>query len=113
MNDNKLKVTFVMPEQMNQEMREKIFKEGYGMRGKSTWVMEAVEMLLELDEYVDHVNDSDEMQGLDKVETVVITRELKKLLDEAVIDIRKKYPFLEGLQSRIFRTAILHRLLRT
>jgi len=47
------------------------------------------------------------------VEYVVITRDFKKNLDNAVIQIRKQYPDLEGVQSGIVRTAIMQRLLRS
>ncbi|MBI4242499.1 MAG: hypothetical protein HY606_00260 [Planctomycetes bacterium] len=112
MVEKTLKATVVMPKKMNEEMRERIFKEGYGMRGKSEWVIEAVGSLLEMDGYEDLVNYSDEMRDFKAVETVVISRDLKSKIDASALKIRKKYPTLEGIQSRIFRTSILQRLLR-
>lgn len=106
------KVTVVMPKKMNEEMRERIFQENYGMRGKSKWAMEAVNDLLKMDKYEDLVNYSDEMHDFRSVETIVISKDLKSKIDDAVIRIRQKYPVLEGIQSRIFRTGILQRLLR-
>jgi len=53
------------------------------------------------------------MSGFDKLESVVIDRSLKKLMNEASLHIRKKYPSIEGIQSRIVRTAIVQRLIRT
>jgi hypothetical protein len=56
---------------------------------------------------------SEEMHGFEKVETVVITVDLKKQLDEAVLTLRRQHPAAEGVQSSIIRTAILQRLLRS
>jgi hypothetical protein len=53
------------------------------------------------------------MKGFEKLESVVITKNLKKYVDDAVIEIRKKYPAMEGVQSGIVRTAIVQRLLRS
>ena len=36
---------------------------------------------------------------------------LKTKLDESVVEIRRQYPTIEGVQSRILRTAIIQKLL--
>ncbi len=111
--ETKPKITFVLPDILQREYREQLIKDGYDMRGKSRWVSEGVEFLLALQTYPELVYLSDEMKGFEKMESIVITKEIKKLVDTAVIEIRKKYPALEGVQSRIVRTAILQRLLRS
>ena len=107
------KVTFVVPQVFQQDLREQVIKDGYGMRGKSKWISEAIENLLELPNYIELVQYSDEMKGFEKVETIVIAKNLKNLLDQAIIAVRKQYPTIEGVQSHIVRTAILQRLLRS
>lgn len=109
----KLKITFVVPAKLQKDLRENVIKNGYGLRGKSKWVSEAIEMLLTIQNYPELVNYGNEMQKFDKVETVVIDYPLQIKLDEAVISIRKQFPLLEGVKSRIIRTAILQRILRT
>lgn len=107
----KVKISFVLPKGMQQELKETMVKEGYDLKGKSRWVSEAIGTLLTLKTYADLVKINDEMSGFEKLESVVVGRDLKKQLDNAVIEIRKIYPSIEGVQSRILRTAIMQRLL--
>ena len=109
---NKSKITFVVPKGLQNDLRERVIKDDYGLRGKSKWVSEAIEMLLTMKDYPKLVSYSDEMTLLNQLETVVISYELKTKLDLAIIEIRKNYPILEGVKSRIARTAILQRLIR-
>ena len=108
---NKVKISFVLPEGLQKDLREKIVFDGYSLKGKSLWVSESIEQLFKLKDFMDLVKVNDVMQGFAKFESVLIDRELKKELDESIIRVRKKYPEIEGVQSRIVRTAILQRLL--
>lgn len=107
----KTKVSFVLPENLQKDLKQKMVKDGYDLKGKSRWVAEAVGDLLTMQTYADLVKINDEMSGFEKLESVVIPHDLKKQLDNAVVQIRKKYPTIEGVQSRILRTAIVQRLL--
>lgn len=109
----KIKITFVVPQPLQHELRHKVINDGYGLRGKSKWVAEAIESLLQLDNHPDLVYLGDEMHGFGKVETISVDRSLKKTLDQAIHNIRKRHPLLEGVQSGIIRTSILQRLLRS
>ena len=108
---NDVKVSFALPEGLQKDLKEKMVFEGYSLKEKSRWVAEAVERLLKLDDFMDLVKVNDVMQGFDKLESVLIDRKLKAKLDESIILVRKKYPEVDGVQSRIMRTAILQRLL--
>ncbi|OGT42027.1 MAG: hypothetical protein A3F13_00765 [Gammaproteobacteria bacterium RIFCSPHIGHO2_12_FULL_40_19] len=107
------KIAFAVPGKLKNELNEKIIKDGYGFRGKSKWVSEAVGNLLQVKNFPDLVNYSDEMSGFDAMETSLIDYQLKLKLDNAILQIRKEFPTLEGVTSRIMRTAILQRLLRS
>lgn len=108
---NKVKVSFVIPEGLQKDLKQRIIQDGYNLKGKSQWVAEAVEQLFTLDDFMDLVKVNDVMQGFEKFESVLIDRKLKIQLDDSVIRVRKKYPEIDGVQSRIMRTAILQRLL--
>lgn len=112
MPSKKSRITFVVPTSLQKDLRERIVKDGYGLRGKSTWVEEAIKNLLSLDSFPELVNYSDEMQVFERTESIVVTYPLKLLLSDAILKIRKEFPMLEGVQSRIVRTAIIQRLLR-
>lgn len=109
---NKVKITFVLPTPLQKELKEKMIQDSYDLKGKSRWVSEAIERLLVTNDFPYLVKLNDEMKGFEKLESVVVTRGLKKQLDEAVVNVRKVYPTIEGVQSRIVRTAIMQRLLR-
>lgn len=108
---NKVKISFVLPQGLQKDLREKMVLDGYSLKGKSQWVAEAIEKLFQLDDFMDLVKVNDVMQGFEKFESVLVDKKLKMQLDECVIQVRKRYPEIEGVQSRIMRTAILQRLL--
>jgi hypothetical protein len=109
----KAKITLVIPDVLQKEYREQIIKDGYDMRGKSRWISEGIEDLLNMKNYPELVNLSNEMKGFEKQESVVISKHLKQLMDMAVVKVRKQYPTIEGVKSGIVRTAIIQRLLRS
>ncbi len=109
----KSKVTSAVPKSLKNELQEHVIKGGYGLRGKSKWISEAVESLLDLKDFLELISYSDEMHGFDQMETAVIEYPLKVKLDKAIVTIRKEFPIIEGVKSRIMRTAILQRILRS
>jgi len=102
-----------VPNKLKNELREYVIKDGYGLRGKSKWVSEAIENLVGLKDFLELISYSDEMRGFDQIETIVIEYSLKVRIDKAIIQIRKEFPTIEGVKSKIIRTAILQRLLRS
>ena len=107
------KVTFAVPGKLKKELCERVIQDGYGFRGKSKWMSEAAENLLKLKNFPNLVDYGGEMSGFDEMETAVVDYQLKLKLDEAILQVRKEFPTLEGVTSRIMRTAILQRLLRS
>ena len=105
-------VTFKTLETLNHRLNEKIIADGYGMRGKSKWVREAIEKLFTYRDYAELVAISDDMESAKHSISIRLPRQLFLAIEEAVIDIRKDFPGLEGVKSRIIRTAILQRLIR-
>lgn len=108
----KIKTTIRLPLTTQKEMVQAIINGGYGMRGKSKWVMEAIDQLLSRGNYQELVDIGDEISSLVAVESIYLTPEIKEKLDDALIAIRKIYPTMEGVQSCIIRTSILQRILR-
>jgi hypothetical protein len=109
----KYKITFVVPERLKLDLHQQIISDSYGLRGKSKWVSESIHSLLRLENFKDLVQCGDELHGFEKVETIVVPIEIKRELDTAVVALRREYPLLEGVQSRIIRTSILQRLIRS
>jgi len=109
--EKKTKVTFVLPEALQHDVKQQLVKEGYSLKDKSRWISEAIESLFSIENYHHLVKLNDQMRGFEKPESVVIEESLKQRINEAILTIRRQYPELEGVQSRIMRTAIVQRLL--
>lgn len=108
----KIKIAFTVPKKLQNELKNQIIQDGYDQKGKSRWVSEAISALLNIDSFPDLVKINDTMSGLDKLESILISSILKRQLDIAIINIRMKYPELNGVQSKIARTAIMQRIIR-
>jgi len=109
----KTKITFVVPESLQKEMRQQIISDEYGLRGKSKWISESILRFLELKNYIDLVQISEEMKGFAKTETISVDKQIKDALERAILEVRKANPSSEGVQSSIIRTSIVQRLLRS
>lgn len=105
--------TFKILDSLNQKLDEKVIADGYGMRGKSKWVREALEKLFTYSDFPELVSISDDMENANHPITVRLPRKLFLEIEKAVITIRKNFPELEGIKSLIMRTAIMQRLIRS
>lgn len=101
-----------IPKSTHQSMLEQIIRDGYGMRGKSKWICEAIERLLLLPNFPELVDIADVTEELTDIISIRLTEELLGKLDRGVIEVRKQYPVMEGVQSNIIRASIFQRLLR-
>ncbi len=104
--------TFKILGTLNQKLDERIIADGYGMRGKSRWIREAIEKLFTYPDFPELISISDDMENANHSISVRFPRKLLLEIEKAVILVRKEYPELEGIKSRIVRTAIIQRLIR-
>ena len=51
------------------------------------------------------------MEKLNDILTIRLSMEILHKIDEAVVLVRKEYPLMEGVKSRIIRASIMQRLL--
>lgn len=93
-----------------QEIRARMLKDGYTLREKSKWLSEAIEDFLTLNEYHSFVEMAELVDDLAKTDTFYIEPELEDKLENALVEVRKKYPALEGVKSLIVRASIIRRL---
>lgn len=100
-----------VPKTLHQAMLEKIIKDGYGMRGKSKWINEAIDRFLQLPNYPELVEIADDIEESSEVISFRVAEEMLLRLDQAVIEVRKQYPGLEGVKSNIIRASILQSLI--
>ena len=108
----KIRISYFLSEAILMDVKGDMAMRGYDLKGKSKWISEAVIQLLSFDNYHDLVMINNQMEGFEKLDSISVDRSFKLNLDDAVIEVRRLFPSIEGVQSKILRTAILQRLLR-
>ena len=106
--------SFKIPASMELELNKKIVSDGYGLRGKSKWISDVLCKFLSCgdDSFVlECISYSEELERLDKTVSVRLTPAAEDCLNQWVIKSRLQMPTLEGVKSKILRTAIIHGLL--
>lgn len=110
--NKKIRVSYCLPEAILTDIKNAMVKDGYDLKGKSKWVSEAIYQLLSMPNYSELVTINSQMDGFEKLDSISIDKTLKLELDNAVLLIKKEFPVIEGVQSKLLRTAIVQRLLR-
>ena len=101
-----------LQKKLNQKMMQRIICDGYGMKGKSKWIIEAVEQFLLLPNYPELVDIADDMNELNEMASLRLTESLTCKIEKAIVQIRKHYPIMEGVKSNLIRASIVQRLIR-
>jgi len=102
-----------LQKQLHYKIQQGVINDGYGMRGKSKWIIEAIEKLLELPDYPDLVDIAGDMDQLSEMISIRLSEQLVSKLDQAIIQVRRHYPAMEGVKSNLIRASIVQRLLRS
>ena len=97
---------------LHHKLQQRIINDGYGMRGKSKWIIEAIEMFLEIPDYPSLVDIADDMNQFSEILSIRLPEELMSKIDGAIVKVRRRYPVLEGVKSNLVRASIMQRLLR-
>jgi metal-responsive CopG/Arc/MetJ family transcriptional regulator len=94
------------------KMQQRVISDGYGMRGKSKWIVEAIETFLQLPDYPTLADIAGDMDRLSEVVSIRLPDDLLLKIDHAVIEVRRYYPAMEGVKSNLIRASIMQRLIR-
>jgi len=110
---NKTLMTSVkLQKKLHYKLLQHIINDGYGMRGKSRWIIEAIEAFLKLPDYPTLVDIADDMDQLSDVVSVRMPEPLMVRIDQSIIQVRKFFPAMEGVKSNLIRASIIQRLIR-
>lgn len=101
-----------LPKQIHQKLLERVVVDGFGLRGKSKWIILSIENFLKMKNYPELVDIANGLDSLTEVLSMRLPLTLMNALDEAVINTRKQYPGMEGVRSSIIRASILQGLIR-
>jgi len=105
--------TAKLPKEIHQRVMEQVISDRYGMRGKSKWVNEAMSNFFSLQNYAELVDLAEDMEEMTDVISIRIPEDIYKALEKAVIEVRKHYPGMEGVKSKIIRASLIQRLIRS
>jgi len=105
------RTTIRLPRRLKEDMMHKMIEDDYGLRGKSRWICEAIEQLLDRPQWSDEMLADYALKG-DDVDVVTLTPEVVKIINDAIPIAIQEYPNLKGgAQSAIIRTAINARVM--
>lgn len=105
------RTAFTLPVQLRDQYRQHVAGlAGYGQRGKSRWIREAIEMLFADDPGLAKVGMGRDLETRDVIDAVILDEQNEALIAEAYRVLRRQYPEWEGIQGDVIRAAIGHRL---
>lgn len=109
-----VRVAVRVPEPLEKEFMQRVIADGYGMKGKSKWVAEAIHFFLELEDFPEYVEYGEELAETDKnkVQSFYFDQNLINKLSDATKTVRQQNPMIEGVRSLIVRSSIIQRLFR-
>ena len=108
----KIMTSIKLQKKLHHKMLQRIISDGYGMRGKSRWIIEAVESFLSISDYPELVDIADDMDQLTEMASVRMPEDTVIKIEQAIIQVRKYYPAMEGVKSNLIRASIMQRLIR-
>lgn len=108
----KIMTSIKLQRKLHRRLQQRIIEDGYGMRGKSKWIIESIEDLLMLADYPTLVDIAEDMDQLSDIISIRVPEHLMLRIEQAVVHVRKQYPTLEGVKSNLIRASIMQRLIR-
>ena len=111
--NKKIMTSIKLQNKLHYKMQQRVISDGYGMRGKSRWLLEAIENFLQLPDYPTLVDIAGDMDHLSDIISVRLSEDVMVKLDNAIIQVRRHYPAMEGVKSNLIRASIIQRLIRS
>jgi metal-responsive CopG/Arc/MetJ family transcriptional regulator len=111
--NKKMMTSIKLQKKLHYKMQQRVIADGYGMRGKSRWIIEAIENLLGLPDYPSLVDIADDMDQLSEIISIRLPETLMLQIDHSIIEVRRNFPAMEGVKSNIIRASIIQRLIRS
>src|ERR1700733_6700717 len=96
-------------QEIHNKMLHSIVEQTSSLRGKSQWIITAIENFLTIQDYPELVDIAAEMEDLTETVSFRLPEKIMEQLDKAVIVIRRKYPTMEGVKSNIIRASIIQK----
>lgn len=108
----KVMTSIKLQKNLHRKLQQQVIEDGYGMRGKSKWIIESIESFLTLSDFPTLVDIAEDMDQLNEIISIRVPEELMVRIERAIIKVRTQYPTIEGVKSNMIRASIIQRLLR-
>jgi Arc/MetJ-type ribon-helix-helix transcriptional regulator len=108
----KVMTSIKLQKKLHRKLEQRIIADGYGMRGKSKWIIESIELFLKMTDYPTLVDIADDMDQLSEIISIRLPETLMRRIEQAVVQVRRQYPMIEGVKSNLVRASIMQRLLQ-
>jgi hypothetical protein len=108
---NKVVTSIKLQKKLHHKLQQRIIADGYGMRGKSKWIIESIESLLHFTDYPTLVDIAEDMHQLSDIVSIRLPEDLMLRIEKAIVHVRKQFPTIEGVKSNLIRASIMQRLL--
>jgi hypothetical protein len=99
-------------QEIHNKMLHSIVEQSSSLRGKSKWIISAIEDFLNITDFYEFVDIAADMEELTETISFRLPEAIMQKLEDAVIIVRRKYPAMEGVKSHIIRASIIQKLLR-
>ena len=108
----KIMTSIKLARSTEQAILEAVVRDGYGLRGKSRWVEEAILTFLNTYNFLEFVDIASAEEAFDKTLSMRLYEATANKLEEALLQVRQQYPLMEGVKSNIIRASVMQRLIR-
>ena len=108
----KVMTSIKLQKNLHRRLQQRIIEDGYGMRGKSKWIIESIEALLTISDFPTLVDIAENMDQLNDIVSIRMPEDTMQRIEQAIVQVRKQYPVIEGVKSNLIRASIVQRLLR-
>lgn len=108
----KVTTSIKLQKKLHHRLQQRIIEDGYGMRGKSKWIIESIESLLDLSDYPTLVDIAEDMDQFSDMLSIRMPEDLMIRIEKAIVRVRTQYPTIEGVKSNMIRASIMQRLLQ-
>jgi hypothetical protein len=109
----KKKITVRFGKRLKTEMQHAITHSDYGLRGKSRWLSESIDMFVSQKHYIDLIENGSEINQaeLTEVEAFYLSHDTAQKIRSATTLLRTQFPLFEGVQSAFIRACVTFRLM--
>ena len=108
---NLKRVKFYCNKEFKKDIIKDVIDKGYGVRGSSQWMREAISDFLQDENFFLYVVE-DKFKNFDEQINFSIDQKLLDVVENARLKVRSHDPLCEAINSKIYRIAALYRIIR-